>query len=300
MLSPGCLAGLLTAVNLILTVEADIPTSYPGHSPWYPGTSKLDSCQKNCTLPKCFCGRGIPGGLSQHQTPQFVLLSFDDAVNDLNRDFYKRLFDTKRVNPNGCPIAATFFVSHEWTDYSQVHHLYSSGHEISSHSVTHSHPSGRGESLWGLEIGGQAELLSRHALVESDHIRGVRAPFLETGGDPMIRAITSLGFQYDSSLPSPYQRPALWPYSLHQGARQSCSIPPCPSQSHPEVWELPMTLMTDGLGGQCAMLDACRYEETEDSIQRMLTRNFIRNGSETFQLLLEFFILNQSFSLFPS
>ena len=274
MFSPGVLLGLLTAVNLIL-----------GQSDWYPGTPKTGSCERNCSLPACFCGRGIPGGLSQHQTPQFVLLSFDDAVNDLNRDFYNRLF-AGRVNPNGCPIAATFFVSHEWTDYSQVHQLYTAGHEISSHSVTHSHPSGRGESSWALEIGGQAELLSRHALVEPSHITGVRAPFLETGGDPMFRAISRLGFQYDSSLPSRYQSPALWPYTAHQGARQACSIPPCPSLSHPEVWELPMTMMTDGLGGQCAMLDACRYEETEDSIQRMLTRNFVRNGSVALQLLL--------------
>jgi len=272
--SPGSLLGVLAVVNLILWVDADILTSYPG-------ASNLDSCERNCSLPACFCGRGIPGGLTQHQTPQFVVLSFDDAVNDLNRDFYNRLFDVKRVNPNGCPIAATFFVSHEWTDYSQVHHLYSAGHEISSHSVTHSHPSGRGQSQWGLEIGGQAELLSRHALVEPAHIKGVRAPFLETGGDPLFTAITSLGFQYDSSLPSRYQSPALWPYTAHQGARQSCSIPPCPSQSHPEVWELPMTMMTDGLGGQCAMLDACRYEETEDSIQRMLTRNFVRHYTDS-------------------
>ena len=116
----------------------------------------------------------------------------------------------------------------------------------------------------------------------------------------MFRAISRLGFQYDSSLPSRYQSPALWPYTAHQGARQACSIPPCPSLSHPEVWELPMTMMTDGLGGQCAMLDACRYEETEDSIQRMLTRNFVRNGSGTLQLLLEFFILTKNLSYFPT
>ena len=91
--SPGLLLGLLTAVNLILTVEANILSSYPGQqSQWYPGTSKSDSCERNCSLPACFCGRGIPGGLSQHQTPQFVVLSFDDAVNDLNREFYERLF----------------------------------------------------------------------------------------------------------------------------------------------------------------------------------------------------------------
>ena len=40
------------------------------------------------------------------------------------------------------------------------------------------------------------------------------------------------------------------------------------------------------MGGRCAMLDACRYHETVDSIQRMLTRNFIRN--ENWYLILWF------------
>ena len=40
-------------------------------------------------------------------------------MNDLNRDFYRRLFKN-RTNPDGCNIRATFFVSHEWTDYAQV------------------------------------------------------------------------------------------------------------------------------------------------------------------------------------
>ena len=241
-------------------------------------SSKFEPCGRNCSLPRCFCGRGIPGGLSQHQVPQFVLLSFDDAVNDLNRDFYRRVFNS-RVNPNGCPISATFFVSHEWTDYSLVNELYLAGHELASHSVTHSHPGDRGDLGWAQELAGQAELLSTHGLVEPQDVTGVRAPFLETGGDAMFGAMEQFGFLYDSSLPSRYQSPALWPYTAHQGSRQSCHIPPCPTASHPDLWEVPLTMMTDGLGGQCAMLDGCRYEETVDSIQRMLTRNFIRNGS---------------------
>lgn len=64
-----------------------------------------------------------------------MLLTFDDSVNDLNREIYRRLFEQGRTNPNGCPILSTFYVSHEWTDYSQVQNLYSKGHEIASHSV---------------------------------------------------------------------------------------------------------------------------------------------------------------------
>jgi hypothetical protein len=34
---------------------------------------------------------------------QFVLLTFDDAVNSLNEKFFAELFKD-RFNPNGCPI----------------------------------------------------------------------------------------------------------------------------------------------------------------------------------------------------
>ena len=57
-----------------------------------------------CRLPNCFCGGSeIPGGLKPENTPQFVLLTFDDAVNGLNREFFNKLFKD-RVNPNQCPI----------------------------------------------------------------------------------------------------------------------------------------------------------------------------------------------------
>lgn len=77
-----------------------------------------------------------PGELEPEQVPQLVLLTFDDAVNDLNKGLYQDLFEKGRVNPNGCPIAATFYVSHEWTDYGQVQSLYADGHEMASHSVS--------------------------------------------------------------------------------------------------------------------------------------------------------------------
>lgn len=76
------------------------------------------------------------GGLKVKDVPQLVLLTFDDSVNDLNKDLYKDLFENGRLNPNGCPIAATFYVSHEWTDYGQVQSLYADGHEIASHTIS--------------------------------------------------------------------------------------------------------------------------------------------------------------------
>lgn len=76
------------------------------------------------------------GRLAVHEVPQIVLITFDDAVNDLNKGIYAELFEKNRTNPNNCPITATFYVSHEWTDYTQVQNLYADGHEMASHTVS--------------------------------------------------------------------------------------------------------------------------------------------------------------------
>lgn len=83
-----------------------------------------------------FPKKKILDGIAVNKTPQIVLLTFDDAVNDLNKQLYADLFEKGRKNPNGCPISATFYVSHEWTDYSQVQNLYADGHEMASHTVS--------------------------------------------------------------------------------------------------------------------------------------------------------------------
>lgn len=107
-----------------------------------------------------------------------MLLTFDDSVNDLNKGLYTDLFEKGRVNPNGCPISATFYVSHEWTDYSQVQNLYAAGHEIASHSVSHSFGEQFSQKKWTKEIVGQREILSAYGGVRQEDIRGMRAPFL--------------------------------------------------------------------------------------------------------------------------
>ena len=78
----------------------------------------------------------LPADLPITSQPQLVVLTFDDAVNERNAPLYAELFESGRKNPNGCPIAATFFVSHEWNDYRLVRNLYADGHEIASHSIS--------------------------------------------------------------------------------------------------------------------------------------------------------------------
>jgi hypothetical protein len=63
------------------------------------------------------------------------MLSFDDAVTALNSPYFEAAING-RTNPDGCPAAATFYVSHEYTDYSKVHELWANGHEIALHSIS--------------------------------------------------------------------------------------------------------------------------------------------------------------------
>lgn len=103
--------------------------------------SSQQSCDPTrCTVPDCRCsGLNIPGGFHPEEIPQIVLLAFDDAVNWDNWGYYSKLFpaDGSRKNPNGCPIAMTLFVSHNYTDYCMIRKLHRRGIEIADHSLTH-------------------------------------------------------------------------------------------------------------------------------------------------------------------
>lgn len=82
-------------------------------------------CEKElCQLPDCSCASvEIPGNLTLEETPQFVFLTFDDAITNLNMEYYREaLYEGN--NPDGCPHAATFFVSHEYTYYDKVDKLF--------------------------------------------------------------------------------------------------------------------------------------------------------------------------------
>ena len=74
-------------------------------------TQKAGNCDPDvCRLPDCYCGGSdIPGGYKPEDIPQFVLLTFDDAVNSLNEKFFQELFKD-RLNPNGCPIKVGNYV----------------------------------------------------------------------------------------------------------------------------------------------------------------------------------------------
>jgi len=121
--------------------------------------------RNNCLPPDCFCASlSGPPEIPLSETPQIVLLSFDDAVLPEFEHLYEKLLDSgQRRNPNGCPITTTFYVTHDGTDYQLVNRLYTAGHEMASHSITHRLPQSNWTRApyqqWLDEIGGQRDNL---------------------------------------------------------------------------------------------------------------------------------------------
>ncbi|XP_038208469.1 uncharacterized protein LOC119829815 isoform X5 [Zerene cesonia] len=272
-----------TAIVSKTSESVDIYTNPPKRpSPVYPQPTPdktAAKCRKDvCLLPDCFCGgKDIPGELPIESIPQIVLLTFDDSVNDLNKVLYSDLFDKGRVNPNGCPISATFYVSHEWTDYSQVQNLYSAGHEMASHTISHSFGEQFSQKKWNREVGGQREILAAYGGVKLEDVRGMRAPFLSVGGNKMFKMLYDSNFTYDSSLPVYENRPPSWPYTLDYKLFHDCMIPPCPTKSYPGVWEVPMVMWQDLNGGRCSMGDACANPPDAEGVYKMILKNFDRH-----------------------
>ena len=90
--------------------------------------NKADVCDTSeCFLPNCFCsadGTSAPGVetgvLEIASVPMMITLTFNGAVNTENIKLYDQLFNSERLNPNGCTAKGTFFVSHKFTNYSAV------------------------------------------------------------------------------------------------------------------------------------------------------------------------------------
>ena len=249
-----------------------------GSNEWRPRTRSTICVPRDCKLPDCYCsGKTGPSHLRNYQIPQMVMLTFDDAVNEQVNDYYDKLFSKPRLNPNGCPISATFYLSHNWTNYDMVRDLYASGHEIASHTVTHRLPQSwwTHASLkdWYREVNGQKKNIINKAGVPKSQIRGMRVPFLELGGDKQFTMMSDTGLQYDASfMTGPYDEGGAWPFTLDYPPNwKYCSNNNCPKASFPGVWELPMNRWIGPDGKPCPMVDACQTQpvDTEDTLGYM-------------------------------
>lgn len=230
-----------------------------------------------CLLPDCFCSTTTPP-MDPADMPQIVMLSFDD---DLSAEFYNSFYASLMThkNRNGCPIGVTFFLAHDYTDYTLVNKVWNGGAEIASHSISHQTPTTYWATLsyqgWIDEMVGLTQIASTFANISISDIIGARAPFLQIEGDVMMQALYDSGFHYESSMPSQdYEIPPLFPYTFDYKSIQDCEITPCPVDSYPGFWEMPMIDYNDTQNIPCSMLDGCPSTNTTDATYQFLLYNF--------------------------
>ncbi|XP_041971492.1 chitin deacetylase 8-like [Aricia agestis] len=241
--------------------------------------------EEQCKLPECRCSStDIPGGLPARDTPQFVLLTFDDGVNTVNMPTYRSILYGRR-NSNNCPIGVTYFVNHEYTDYTLTNELYNMGFEIALHSISHQTP----QDYWRdatyddmmREFGDQIIQMSHFGSIPRDTIKGIRIPFLQLAGNETYRMMADANLLYDCTWPTiSHTDPGLWPYTLHYASIQDCQIPPCPTASVPGPWILPMIAWFDLNNTPCSMVDACFFipdRENEEEWFKFIVGNFERH-----------------------
>jgi len=247
-----------------------------------------------CLLPDCFCspdGTRIPGNINPDQVPQMITITFNGAINSDNIDLYQELFNEETVNPNGCTIKGTFFVSHRYTNYSAVQELHRKGHEIAVFSVTNKDdPNYWSEGSyddWLAEMAGARLIIERFANITDGTITGVRAPFLRVGGNKQFEMMADQFFAYDASITAPLARVPQWPYTLYFRMPHKChgNAGKCPSRSHP-VWEMVINELDrrddptfdEALPG-CHLVSSCSNIVDPDQFARMLKYNFDRHFS---------------------
>ncbi|ESO91313.1 hypothetical protein LOTGIDRAFT_153749 [Lottia gigantea] len=244
------------------------------------------SCgEHNCQLPNCFCpGNSIPNGFAAKDTPQMVMLTFDDEVSAAYYGYFQRLFRPGRYNPNGCPVRGGLFVSGSGTDYDLVYPLYAMGVEIASHTLSHKFPhtwwSSASYEEYFNEIDGMKRALAENSGVPYDSIHGFRVPFLQLGGDNMYKAIYDSKLSYDTSMftgPVWEGGEPVWPFTLDfVPGQEFCQHGPCPEDQYPGLWEIPVQRWYGVDGHSCAMADGCTSTGDADEMMEFLRTNFKR------------------------
>ncbi|XP_055372797.1 chitin deacetylase 7 [Condylostylus longicornis] len=237
-----------------------------------------------CTPPKCRCSQTfLSKELPPEKIPQLVAITYDDAVTALNYEYIQSAI-RKLKNPDGCKALATFFVSHEYTDYTKVHKLWEQGHEIALHSISHkpmtTYWNTADVELLKEEFGGQRDMMAHFAQIKKEDIKGIRTPLFEISANTTYFALKEMGLTYDSSWPTQhFTHPGMWPYTLDYQSTQDCPLARCPTASIPGVWVSPLLDWTDVVGNKCAMLDACGNlpEDDVDELFKWMMENFEQN-----------------------
>merc|ERR1711892_339961 len=199
---------------------------------------------------------------------------------------YDKLFTSDRVNPNGCTVKGSFYVSHKYTNYSAVQELHRKGHEIGVFSVTNSEEPEYWENgsydTWLLEMAGNRQIIEQFADIKDGTVIGVRAPYLKVGGDTQFKMMNDTYFPYDSSITAPLSKVPVWPYTLDYRIPHKCHGN-CPKEAWP-IWEMPINELDrredptydEELTG-CPLVSSCTNIQDKEGFNTLLQNNFERH-----------------------
>jgi hypothetical protein len=110
-------------------------------------------------------------------------------------------------------------------------------------------------------------------------IRGMRAPYLSIGGEDQFKMLYKNDFTFDSSMPVFESEPAFFPFTLDCKINNYCMIDPCPNNSYPGIWEVPIIMWTDLSGSRCNTIDSCTDANSAPEVYELLMSNFERHYS---------------------
>lgn len=204
-----------------------------------------------------------PGGLSVEETPQFIVLGFDDNRYIDGMQWVMDLLEGKRNpagkgNPStydGQPIKAAFYFTSNAVmpdptkpgDAAYKADLLklwkravAGGHEVANHTHTHETSASHTKDQWVKEIQDCQKNLVDILGVPSHEIQGFRTPYLGFGKGT-FDAIQATGLLYEATVTHQgdyNKRQHVWPYTLHKGFSER-SIAPT-DWIYPGVWEIPV------------------------------------------------------------
>eukprot|EP00887_Chlorella_sp_A99_P000938 scaffold5.g938.t1 len=233
-------------------------------------------CPPTCDVsPNCQCAyTAPPDELALADTPQFIVLTNDDAVSVTTYPVMLNI-TSRHTNRGGCPMPATWFVSITYTDPDLVRSLYMAGHEIATHTVDHvGQPN-------ATEILGAKLWLNQTANVPLEKLRGFRTPFLAHNaqtrselGPAGIVWDSSISEQFGPSSASPDAAHRVWPFTFDYGIPINCAIGSgtcSPDEVYPGLWEFEMWDVQDDAGQSIATMDPV------GNFTELYMREFLRN-----------------------
>ncbi|KAJ3032071.1 UNVERIFIED_CONTAM: hypothetical protein HDU68_006844 [Siphonaria sp. JEL0065] len=219
-----------------------------------------------CVPPACLCPSfSPPGGLSIENTPQFILITFDDYFTPQAYRNVSPIFDGV-TNPNGCPIKGTFFTQILTSHPATVTRLHAEGHEIADH--TFSHPNWAENN----EVTAMLEASAAYFGVPKSDIKGFRAPYLQ-GSYSLMKSVKDAGLIWQSSGTTEiFNSP--WPYTLDNGFAAKCAVGvDCsiiPSLGIPGLWDIPMGVYYPNSSHTGGLPQDPDFGSTEDTVIALL------------------------------